>query len=218
MPKPNRWNRLIYTLWSPFYDLLIGLPMLVRARRRAFAMLDLRAGERVCLIGVGTGADLPLLPDGITAVGVDLSPAMLAKANRKLPLAGADVTLEQANAEELPFPDHSFDVAVLTLILSVAADGAACLREACRVTRPGGRLLVLDKFLPAQSGSSIGRRALNLLTRSFGTDINRSFEPMLAGLPLRVDADQPVLFRGAYRAILLGRPVAEAEASPDNCH
>ena len=214
MPMQNRWNRLIYALWSPFYDLLINLPMLVRARRRAFALLDLRAGERVCLIGVGTGADFPLLPDGITAVGVDLSPAMLAKASRKLPLAGADVTLEQANAEALPFPDDSFDVAVLTLILSVAGDGATCLREACRVTRSGGRLLVLDKFLPPGSGGSLGRRVLNLLTRLFGTDINRHFEPMLAGLPLRVDRDQPVLFGGAYRAILLEKLASDCEPSP----
>jgi phosphatidylethanolamine/phosphatidyl-N-methylethanolamine N-methyltransferase len=211
----NRWNRWIYALWSPFYDLLIELPMLARARRRAFALLELHEGERVCLIGVGTGADFALLPDGVTAAGVDLSPAMLAKAKRKLPLRGVDVTLEQANAEQLPFREGSFDVAVLTLILSVAADGVACLREASRVTRPGGRLLVLDKFLPSSSGSPFGRRVLNLLTRLFGTDINRRFEPMMAGLPLRVVQDEPVLFRGAYRAILLERLAPDSKPLAD---
>lgn len=207
MSKANRWNRIIYTLWSPFYDLLINASLLTRARRRAFELLALRRGERVCLIGVGTGADFPLLPEGITAVGVDLSKAMLAKARRKLPLDGRDVTLEQANAEDLPFDDESFDVAVMTLILSVAADGAACLREAVRVTRAGGRLLVLDKFLKADGRASFWRRVLNLLTRTFGTDINRRIDSMMTGLPLRVVTDQPVLFRGAYRAILLEKTI-----------
>jgi len=208
MSQANRWNRFIYTLWSPFYDLLINASFLVRARRRAFDLLGVRAGERVCLIGVGTGADFPQLPEGISAVGVDLSRAMLAKARRKLPLKGREITLERGNAEDLPFDDGSFDVAVLTLILSVAADGAACLREAARVTRPGGRLLVLDKFLPPGGRAPLGRRLFNLVTRTFGTDINRSFEGMSAGLPLRVLSDQGVLFAGAYRAILLEKELS----------
>lgn len=203
MSQANRWNRIIYALWSPIYDLLINAPFIAAARRRAFALLALRSGERVCLIGVGTGADLPLLPEGAVAVGIDLSGAMLAKARRKLPLRGVDVTLQQADAEDLPFGAESFDIAVLTLILSVAADGPACLREAVRVTRPGGRLLVFDKFLPPGGRPSLGRRLLNLLTRTFGTDINRSFERMAEGLPLRLIDDRAVLFSGAYRAILL---------------
>jgi ubiquinone/menaquinone biosynthesis C-methylase UbiE len=203
MPQANHWNRFIYALWSPFYDRLINTSGFTRARRRAFELLRLQAGERVCLVGVGTGADLPLLPRGTAAVGVDLSEAMLAKAQKKLPLPGVEVTLQQANAEHLPFADESFDVTVLTLILSVASDGPTCLREAARVTRTGGRLLVFDKFLSQGAPPPLGRRMLNLLTRTFGTDINRSFETMMSGLPLTVVTDEPALFRGAYRAILL---------------
>ena len=203
MSGSNRWNRFIYALWSPFYDLLINAGFIARARRKAFDLLALQSGERVCLVGVGTGVDLPLLPAGTTAVGVDLSKAMLARARRKLPIAGRDIILEQADAEDLPSDDESFDAVVLTLILSVASDGAACLREAVRLTRPGGRLLVFDKFLPPGGHAPIGRRLLNLLTRTFGTDINRSFEDLSAGLPVRVVHDEGVLFGSAYRAIVL---------------
>lgn len=211
MPRPNRWNRFIYAAWAPFYDLLVQAPPLLRARKQAIEELAPQPGERVCLIGVGTGADLAFLPAGITAVGFDLSAPMLAKARRKLPVPGCDVTLEEANAEDLPVPDHSFDAAILTLILSVASDGAACMREAARATRPGGRLLVFDKFLPPDTRPSFFRRTLNLLMRFFGTDINRSIEPMIAGLPVRVVTNHSALLRGAYRTIVLQREAAEAE-------
>lgn len=63
-------------------------------------VLDLKAGERVLLMGVGTGADLPLLPQGIHVVGVDLSAEMLARARKKLPLPGRDVLLIQGDIQE----------------------------------------------------------------------------------------------------------------------
>ena len=203
MRRDDRWNRFIYAVWSPVYDLLVNAPLLKRARRRAFEILGIKPEERVCLVGVGTGADFPFLPEGVVAMGVDLSRAMLAKAKRNLPLRNRNISLQCANAEDLPFPDNTFDVTVLTLIVSVAADGDACMQEAVRVTKPGGRVLVFDKFLRQDVAPSSGRRALNLLTRTFGTNINRTFEPMISGLPVRVVKDESVALSGAYRAILL---------------
>jgi phosphatidylethanolamine/phosphatidyl-N-methylethanolamine N-methyltransferase len=77
------------------------------------------------------------------------------------------------------------------------------MREAVRVGRPGGRLLVFDKFLRPGSGPSFGRRVLNLLTRFFGTDINRSLDAMITGAPVRVVVNEPALPGGAGRAIVL---------------
>ncbi len=121
--------------------------------------------------------------------------------------------LRRADAEDLPFADGSFDIAVLTLILSVVSDGQACLREAVRVVRTGGHLLVFDKFLPPGQSPSPGRWLLNLLTRPFGTDINRRFEELAEGLPCRVLREESSLFSGAYRAILLEKIEADASLS-----
>ena len=76
MKMTNRWNQFIYRLWAPVYDATVN-HFFMPGRRRAMDVLDLKEGESVLLLGVGTGADLPLLPAGVRAVGVDLSPEML---------------------------------------------------------------------------------------------------------------------------------------------
>lgn len=210
--RSESWNRFIYAVWSPFYDLLVQAPFLQRVRREAIESLDLRAGERVILVGIGTGADLAFLPEGIEATGIDLSEAMLKKARRKLPIEGREIVLQQASAEELPFADAAFDAAILTLILSVVPDGRRCLRETIRVLRPGGRAVIFDKFVANDKTPSLGRKTLNLLTNLFGTDINRAFEPMMEDLPCRVVSDQSHGFGGAYRVILLEKIAAPAAA------
>ena len=200
----NRWNQFIYARWAPVYDVMIGLPPFVRARRRAFDVLDLRAGERLLIAGIGTGPDFPFLPEGVRVTGMDLSEPMLARARRKLPIAGREIVLQRGNAEALPFDDGSFDAASLFLILSVAGDPISVLRETVRVLRPGGRVVIFDKFLPNDADPSVGRRMLNaLITRPFGTDINRALEPMLARLPVTVTGDEASLWRGTYRIVQL---------------
>ena len=173
-------------------------------RTRALAMAALTAGQRVLVLGVGTGIDLPLLPAGVRAVGVDLSPAMLARARTRLPLADRAVSLVLADAQRLPLADASCDAAVLDLILTVVPDGRAALAEALRVVRPGAALVGYDKFL---RGGRPGpaRRALNALTTRLGTDINRRLEDLVAGLPCVVELDEPSTLGGVYRAFRLRR-------------
>lgn len=200
----NEWNRFIYACWSPIYDRFVNVSFLASARRRAIETLRILPGERVLLVGVGTGADLPLLPKGTSAVGIDISAAMLKQADAKLPLEDREIKLVEGDVQSMPFEDDSFDVAVLTLILSVVPDGARCLHETMRVLRPSGRALIFDKFVAHGKQPSLGRRILNLLTRFFGTDINRDFEAMLEKTDSAVvTQDEPALFNGAYRAILL---------------
>ena len=203
MRRTSCGNRLTYALWSPFYDRLIGLPPFRRGRRKAHERLALQAGERVLLVGVGTGIDLPFLPVGVEAVGVDLSSAMLARARKRLPIDGRQIELLQADAQTMPLVDDTFDAALLALILSVVPDGAACLTETIRLLKPGARAVVFDKFVPEGTRPSSGRRALNLLTNLFGTDINRTLEPMVKACNCEIVTDEPAAMGGAYRVIVL---------------
>jgi ubiquinone/menaquinone biosynthesis C-methylase UbiE len=117
-------------------------------RKRALSLLALKPGERVLIVGVGTGADLPFLPADVDATGIDISPEMLAKARLILDRCPAAVKFIQGDAQTLLVDEASFDAAILNLILSVIPDGNACLQSALRSLKPGGRAAIIDKFLP----------------------------------------------------------------------
>lgn len=204
MKMTNRWNRTIYRLWAPVYDATVG-HFFLPGRKRALALLDLQPGERLLLVGVGTGADLPLLPEGVEAVGVDLSPEMLGRARALLPLPGRTVTLLQGDAQRLLVDETSFDAVAFNLILSVIPDAVACLRENLRALKPGGRAVVFDKFAPEGGRISTLRRVVNWFTSLFGTDVTRRFGDIAQGSPCAVALNEPSLLGGAYRVILLGK-------------
>jgi phosphatidylethanolamine/phosphatidyl-N-methylethanolamine N-methyltransferase len=205
MRMTNRWNRLIYRFWSPVYDLLFDRFLFSAGRRRMFETLQLRGDERILLAGIGTGADLPYLPEGAQVIGVDLSPEMLRKAKSKI-LGAPNRLLVQADAQALPVPDAAFDVVILTLILSVVPDGGACGRAALRALRPGGRAIIFDKFLPNEQTVNPARAVLNLGAKLLGTDINRRLGEIVAGTQITVLLNEPSLLNGMYRIIIIQSP------------
>ena len=199
----NSWNLFIYRLWSTIYDGVFDRYFASRGRRRALEVLNLQPGERVLLMGIGTGADIPLLPEGIWANGIDLSQEMLERANAKLSLLKCEVALIRGDAQYLPLHKDVFDCAILNLILSVVPNGAACLQETIRAVKPGGRIVIFDKFLPDDGRLTLSRRLLNQITMFFGTDITRRLLDIMTGISCIKTHDEPSLLNGAYRIILL---------------
>ncbi len=203
MRLTNAWNKFIYKLWSPVYDPLFDRFFVRRARKRSVAVLNLREGERVLIPGVGTGVDLPLLPEGVRVLGIDLSPDMLAQARRKLPLPGREIELREGDVQMPQAGPGSYDAAILHLILSVAPDGAACFRETMRALRPGGRAVIFDKFAPEAGKLTTGRRLFNIFTMLIGTDVTRRLSDLTAGVAFRILQNEPALLGGAYRIVLI---------------
>lgn len=198
-------NQAIYRFYAPVYDHLFG-PLLNTCRRQSVQWLALCPGERLLIPGVGTGLDLPLIDANVHVTGVDISLDMLRQAAKKP--SAAVVDLQQMDAQALDLPVESFDAVLLNLILSVAPDGGKVLREAWRMLRPGGRIVIFDKFLPEDRALSPFRAALGTLIRLAGTDPNRCFSEMLTHIPeAQVIRNQPSLLCGQYRLILLRKPV-----------
>jgi ubiquinone/menaquinone biosynthesis C-methylase UbiE len=100
-------------------------------------------------LGTGTGRMLELLaPLAARAIGIDQSPAMLAVARARLERAGLrNVQLRQGDIYAVPVERNGYDLVVLHQVLHYLDDPGRALREAARVLRPGGRLLVVD-FAP----------------------------------------------------------------------
>ncbi|WP_224241446.1 bifunctional demethylmenaquinone methyltransferase/2-methoxy-6-polyprenyl-1,4-benzoquinol methylase UbiE [Hyalangium gracile] len=144
------------------YDLLNRLMSFgvdQRWRNKTVDALELKPGARVLDLATGT-ADLALKVlrrhPKTTVVGVDPSVGMLEIGRRKVAEAGlaGQCELQVGDAQVLPFPDHSFDGVCIAFGIRNVPDRARALREMARVTRPDGRIAILELSEP--SGGILG--------------------------------------------------------------
>jgi demethylmenaquinone methyltransferase/2-methoxy-6-polyprenyl-1,4-benzoquinol methylase len=109
--------------------------------------VDVGPSARVLDVATGTGLVARALVRryGCSVVGLDQSEDMLGRARA---LVGPGVELVQGEAERLPFEDASFDALTFTYLLRYVDDPAATMRELARVVRPGGRIAMLEFYVP----------------------------------------------------------------------
>lgn len=192
-----RWS---YSLIAPLYDVVIERPMR-EARRQSLKFLPMESGKRVLVSGVGTGLDLPMLPALHHYTALDFNSAMLARAKPRGKNLEIDFVL--GDSMSLPFADAQFDHVVLHLIVAVVPNPEHCLREASRVLKPGGTIILFDKFLQPEQRAPM-RRLFNGITRRFATRMDVVFEEVLCSSPeLTVVCNEPMLAKGWFRGILL---------------
>jgi len=163
-----------YTQIAPFHD---GMAVLVeaKARRLGLKWAAVRDGERVLEVAVGTGLSfrhlLSLNPNGFTD-GIDLTPAMLKRAQRRAARSdSANYRLALGDAYALAFPDDAFDLVFNSYMFDLLpiSDFVPVLREFQRVLRPGGRLVMVNM--------TQGRRWYNHLWES----LYRLYPPLMGG-------------------------------------
>ena len=191
-----------YQIWAPIYDrAVVGFSAAPRAANIAQIPA---AARKILIIGAGTGLDFPYLPANTLNVALDFSAAMLSRA---VPRAAGQVQLVQADAEHLPFLDGGFDVILMHLILAVVPHPSHALAEASRVLRPGGTLLIFDKFLRPGQRAPL-RRLLAPLSASLATRTDVVFEDLLTQRPeLDLVEDQPAALGGWFRRLRLEKRV-----------
>jgi phosphatidylethanolamine/phosphatidyl-N-methylethanolamine N-methyltransferase len=192
------WAERRWELYAPYYDRFIGF---IPQRRRSLELAQIQPGQRVLVCGCGTGLDLPLLPRGIEIDAVDLSSRMIEQA--RLKSAGLAIHLQTMDAQNLDFPDATFDVVVLHLIIAIVPDPLRALQEAARVLKPGGRIALFDKYYDGPGQPRLIRRLLNPLMRALGTDINTRTLELANQAGLQLLHEESVMLAGLFRVATL---------------
>ena len=203
LKTPYRQNpllRLSYSLIAPLYDVVIERPMRT-ARKQSLSALPNDERKNVLVSGVGTGLDLPLLPALHRYTALDFNAAMLARAAQRS--ANLEVNFVLGDCMALPFAAAQFDHVVLHLITAVVPQPELCLREAARVLKVGGTIILFDKFLQPQQTAWL-RRALTPISRRIATRMDVVFEEVLSAVPdLEIVSDVPLMAGGWFRGIVL---------------
>ena len=177
-----------YERIARLYDLL-DLPFEYGRYRRIRPLLFSGLSGRVLDAGVGTGRNMPFYPRGTEMVGIDLSPAMLARAERRRAALDAKVDLRRMDVTRLDFPDASFDAAVATFLFCVlpAALQAPAMAELGRVVKPGGEIRLLEYVRPTGAFRQLMARLWEPWMRfAYGAGFDRRTEAHVTEAGLKV--------------------------------
>lgn len=193
----NTWNRIRYTLYRPFYDIIASF--FRSFRKQSIESLHLNVSDNVLILGSGTGLDLEFLQTQQHIHAIDITPSMITSTINEAEKLDIPITAQVMDGSSLDFEDEYFDSVILHLIIAVIPDPIGCLQEVERVLKSGGQFTIMDKFIISGSKPSIIRRLLNPFTNFLATNINRDIDQLLSETTLIKKSDQPL--RSIFRHI-----------------
>ena len=157
-------------LFAAWYDLLnSGVEGRVVSYRRRTAGI---AHGDVLEIGGGTGANLPYYPQDASITFIEPDHHMVKRLSRTVAKQGRAAAIVRQVGESLPFADASFDAVVTTLVLCMARNPDAVVREARRVLKPGGAFLFYEHVVSPRPRGEWWQHKLNPMWRWATTGCN----------------------------------------------
>jgi phosphatidylethanolamine/phosphatidyl-N-methylethanolamine N-methyltransferase len=166
-----------YRLFSGSYDIVFG-PVFHPGRKDAVRIANDRPGQRILEVGVGTGLSLPHFRSDSRVTGIDVSAEMLAKARRRAERRRLTHVegLHVMDAENLEFPDSSFDAVLALYVASVVPNPARFAAEMRRVCIPGGTIVVVNHFTSENLLLRLIEKRLGRLARHIGFHADFPFD------------------------------------------
>ena len=177
----------LYSELAPLYDKVFGKIFYSRLER-VIEDLDIPAGAKILEVGAGTGTSFPAYPTHCEITGVDLAPDMLARARRKIQEnSWSHLKVMEMDALDLKFPDNSFDYVMAFHVVTVVPDPLRMIAEANRVTKPGGRIVIVNHFTTDVPVLGSLTQALDPMTRWLGWRTDLKLKPFIETSHLKVE-------------------------------
>lgn len=133
--------------FSFFYDFFFGanVPIVSGIRKKIISRLDLKKGQKILEVAIGTGANVPFIKEKVgdgEIHGIDISKKMLEKCSKKYPYT----TLVLGSAEKLPYQDNYFDAVLFFISIKFVKNKNKAISEVIRVAKPGAKILIGDEY------------------------------------------------------------------------
>ncbi|MBF0500791.1 MAG: methyltransferase domain-containing protein [Candidatus Riflebacteria bacterium] len=137
-----------YDRCSSLYDLVLK-PWLAFGRERAVEILDLRSGDNVLEIGVGTGLNFEFYPSDVRVTGFDYSEGMLLQSQKAREEASCPIDLLQMDVQSMAFSDAAFDRILAAYVMTVVPNTRKAVEELLRIAKPGARVVFINHLRSA---------------------------------------------------------------------
>jgi len=186
-----------YSRFARYYDLLFG-GIFKEGRQKAIELLEIKEGDQILEVGVGTGLSLRYYPPYCEVVGIDISHPMLQIADERVrDLRLSNVTLKLMDAARMSFDGRKFDGAIAAYVMSATPDPVGVLRAMKKACKPGGKIVILNHFCSENRFLARLECLFSPLCQRIGFRTGLTLEELLEGIKLEVKELHRVnLFKG----------------------
>ncbi len=187
MGMKEHTTRKIYNIQSYFYDELLG-NMIRRRQRDAIGRMNIKPGEYVLDIGIGTGVSLETYPKHCKVIGIDISEGMLKKAYERIKERNlTNASLALADAMFMPFEENSFDHILISHVVTVVSDPIKLMNHIKRVAKPNARIVIINHFQSGYRFIAWLEKILNPICIKIGWRSDLNLHELLQDAHLQVD-------------------------------
>jgi len=188
---------------SKIYDVCFD-KVFHKGRVKAIEYMDIRAGDTILEIGVGTGMSMGLYSKFCTVHGIDLSAHMLSHAKNRInenniPLSS--VFLHRMDGARLGFKKDLFDCIVAAYVMSATPDPVGMLREMMRVCKPGGKIVFINHFENSHPLVAVIEKVISPFCTHIGFKTDLKLLPLLAESNLEVNKQEGVNLMKSWRVV-----------------
>ncbi|MFQ5428453.1 MAG: class I SAM-dependent methyltransferase [Thermodesulfobacteriota bacterium] len=176
----------VYAAYSSVYDMLFKRFFYPRISN-AITSMDIKPGERVLDVGVGTGLSFSVFPKHCKVVGIDLSREMLRKAKKKIDDNSLDnINVLSMDAMSVGFADDSFDKVFISHVVSVVPDPYRVMEEVKRVCKKDGTVVVVNHFKSKNRLIEMCEKWMNPICKKIGWRSDLSLNDFVSNAGLKV--------------------------------